>query len=219
MNINKDTKIYGSFSLNAGDNGNIFFNKYFQLYNINAIYKSFSIKNIEDVVKAAKCLNFDGFAVSMPFKKEVIKHLDEITEPVKITNACNTVINKDGKFIGYNTDYLAVREELDFIKKINVNVNHGLVILGDGGMASSAKYAAELLNIEYQIITRENWNDIKKLKNKVILNCTPVENIELDISNTFIDCIPTTEMGKSIHKILAKEQFYLYTGIKINDNE
>ena len=218
--INKDTIIYGSFSLNAGNNGNIFFNKYFQKYNVNAIYKSFSVKNIEDAVKSAKCLNFGGFAVSMPFKRKVINFLDEITEPVKITNACNTIINKDGKLIGYNTDYLAIKEQLTFLQKISANHNVGdLVILGDGGMASSAKYAADLLNIEYQNIKRENWNTIKKLQNKVILNCTPVTNIDYDISNVFLDFVPTTEMGKRIHNILAKEQFYLYTGIKTNDNE
>ena len=214
--IDKDTIIYGSFSLNAGNNGNIFFNNYFQKYNINAIYKSFAIQNIEEGIKAAKYLKFGGFAVSMPFKKEVIKFLDEITEPVKITNACNTVIIKDGKLIGYNTDYLAVKEQLKFLLDISASHNVGnLVILGDGGMASSAKYAANLLNIDYQIITRENWNDIKKLQSKVILNCTPVTNIDYDISNVFLDFIPTTEMGKKIHNILAKEQFYLYTGIKI----
>ena len=212
MNINKDTTVYGSFSLNAGNNGNIFFNKLFELYGINAIYKSFSVVDIESAVKAAKTLNFGGFAVSMPFKKTIINFLDEITEPVKITNACNTVINKDGKLIGYNTDYLAVKEKLDFLSTSNV-VN--LIILGNGGMASSAKYAADLLNMKYEIITRKNWDDIETLQSKVILNCTPVEDIKIDKNNIFIDFIPTTEMGKNIHKILAIEQFYLYTGVKV----
>lgn len=216
MNINTETKIYGSFSKIAGNNGNLFFNKYFQLYDINAIYKSFSIVDIKDAVKAAKTLKFSGFAVSMPFKKQIIKFLDDITEPVKDTNACNTVIIKDDKLIGYNTDYIAVKQQLEFFKNLSEIHNIGeLVILGDGAMASSSKYAAKMLNIDYYIVRRENWNKIKKMQNKLILNCTPVINIDIDKSNIFIDTIPDSEMGKKIHRILAIEQFYLYTGIKI----
>ena len=207
MIINKDTKIYGSFSLNAGNNGNIFFNNYFEIFKINAIYKSFSIKNIELAVKSAKCLNFGGFAVSMPFKREVIKFVDEISPEVTRIGACNTVINKNDKLIAYNTDYLSI--------KSIISIYDNIIILGNGGMASASRYAANLLNISFETITRKNWNEIKNLKNKVILNCTPVSNIEIDNSNIFIDTLPTTESGINIHRIQAKEQFYLYTGIKI----
>lgn len=209
MNINKDTKIYGSFSQKAGNNGNIFFNKYFQFYDINAIYKSFSIDSIEDAVKAAKILKFGGFAVSMPFKKEILKFVDELSDEVKIIEAANTIVNYNGKLIAYNTDYFAIQE---ILSKLKINK---LIILGYGGMAQSSAYAADLLNIDYEFITRKNWDEIKKIQNKTVLNCTPVINIDIDKSNIFIDTIPTTEDGKKIHQILAKEQFFLYTGIKI----
>jgi shikimate dehydrogenase len=209
VNINKDTKIYGSFSLNAGNNGNIFFNKYFRFYDIDAIYKSFSIDNIESAVKAAKTLNFGGFAVSMPFKKEVINFVDDVSNEVKIIGASNTIINKNGKLIAYNTDYMAIKSIL-----LSYIIDN-LIILGNGGMASAAEFAADELNIDYKIIKRDNWNDILLLRNTFILNCTPVRNILIDESNIFIDTLPDSEMGKKIHSIQAKEQFYLYTGIKI----
>lgn len=209
MIINKDTKIYGSFSLNAGNNGNLFFNKYFQLYNIDAIYKSFSVNNIEKAVESAKTLNFSGFAISMPFKKEVIKYVDELSDIVKKTNSCNTIINNKGKLIAHNTDYYPILEIIKDYKDI--------IILGDGGFSSSAQFACELSEKKYKVINRKNWSEIKKLKNKVILNCTPLEknNIEFDNSNTYLDTLPTSDLGQKMHKILAKEQFYLYTGIKI----
>ena len=208
--INNETKLYGSFSLKSGNSGNIFFNTYFEKYKINAIYKAFSVNNIERGVKSARLLNFGGFAVSMPFKKEVIKYIDEVSDEVKEINACNTVVNKNNKLIAYNTDYLAIKLVITGYKEI--------IILGDGGLASAAKYAANQLNIEYQVIKRCNWNEIKKLKNKIILNCTPVTNIKLDYTNIFIDTIPTTKTGQYIHNILAREQFYLYTGVKIEDD-
>ena len=69
--INKDTKLYGSFSIKAGNNGCKTFNACFDHYEMNAIYKSFSVTDIKDAVLSAKTLGFSGFAVSMPFKIEI----------------------------------------------------------------------------------------------------------------------------------------------------
>lgn len=227
--MNKDTKIFGSFSLNAGNNGNIFFNDNFKNLNINAIYKSFSISNIEDAVKAARCLNFGGFAVSMPFKKDIIKYVDEITDEVKNIGACNTVVNQNGKLIAYNTDYIGVDKILQekfqykYLDKFSSNSfqkiqeidDDEIYILGNGGMAAATKYTLSLHNLKYFVIARTNWNLITTLKNKIIINCTPVRDIIFDNSNIFIDTLPDTDDGKFIHNIQAKKQFYLYTGINI----
>ena len=97
--INKDTKIYGSFSNNPGNNGCSFFNKKFKENNINAIYKSFYSDDIKKSVDAVKTLDIKGFAVSMPFKVEIIKYLDKKDKTVDIIGACNTVINNKGKLI------------------------------------------------------------------------------------------------------------------------
>ncbi|MCK9415344.1 hypothetical protein M0Q97_01645 [Candidatus Dojkabacteria bacterium] len=211
--INKDTTIFGSFSLNAGNNGNIFFNNHFEKFNINAIYKSFSITNIKDAVNSARCLNFGGFAVSMPFKKEVITLVDEISDDVKNIGACNTVVNKNGKLIAYNTDYIGVNEIIK--TKTSNNIKSDIYILGNGGMALATIYALIKNNLKYEIINRSNWDLIEKLKNKIIINCTPVRNIKYDISNIFIDTLPDSEDGKFIHNVQAKSQFYLYTDIII----
>ena len=68
--INKDTKIYGSFSNNPGNNGCKFFNSKFRENNINAIYKSFYSNNIKDSINAVKTLGIRGCAISMPFNTD-----------------------------------------------------------------------------------------------------------------------------------------------------
>ena len=57
MLINKDTKIFCSFSSNPGNNGCEFFNTKFQENNINAIYKSFHSDDIVKSINAVKTLN------------------------------------------------------------------------------------------------------------------------------------------------------------------
>ena len=55
--INKETKLYGSFSNNPGHNGCQFFNTAFEKYGINSIYKSFYSENIEETIQSVKHLN------------------------------------------------------------------------------------------------------------------------------------------------------------------
>jgi shikimate 5-dehydrogenase len=208
--IDKDTLIFGSFAKEAGNNGCFMFNTAFEHYKLNAIYKSFSVNNIEDAVKAARTLNFKGFAVTMPFKKEVIKYLDSASNEVVKIGAANTVVNINGFFKAFNTDYLAAKTilaELQDTKKI-------LFILGNGGYAAAVRYAAKCLDISYVTVDRKTWHTINNIKDSIIYNCTPAANIKIDKSNIFIDCLITTETGKQLSRIQASYQFELYTGLK-----
>jgi shikimate dehydrogenase len=211
--ITKDTLVFGSFSKKAGNVGCMFFNKYFQQYNIDAIYKSFSVENIRDAVSAAKTLRFSGFAVSMPYKSEILQYLDYIDPIVEKLQCCNTVVIKDFKFYGYNTDYISV---LEYLKRSTDSIDI-LYILGNGAYSKTVQQCCLELSIKYTIITRENWSNIEALRNSYIFNSTPVDNIYIDPSNTFIDCIATTPTGAQLAKRQAIEQFKLYTGVDISE--
>jgi shikimate 5-dehydrogenase len=209
MIIDKDTKIYGSFAEIAGNVGCHFFNKGFQYYNLNSIYKSFSINNIETAIESIKILNFYGLGITMPFKRTVINYVDILSDEVINIKSSNTVINNNGILKAYNTDYLSIKE---YLKQIDTH-NKTLHILGNGGYSLSVQYVAQQLNIEYNIVTRKNWSIINTIKNSIIFNCTPVNDIIYDNSNVFIDCIVTTETGKELSYLQALHQFKLYTGL------
>lgn len=206
--INKDTLFFGSFSKKAGNIGCIIFNKCFEYYNINAIYKSFSVNNLNDAVISARCLGFSGFAVSMPFKNEIISYLDKKDEIVEKTSSCNTVVIKNGKLEGYNTDYYSIYNYLDSLK-----IEKKMYILGNGSYSKNAQICCKELNIEFEIIMRENWNKILLIENSIIFNCTPAENIKFHDSNIFIDCNINSESGKKLALKQASLQFELYTSL------
>lgn len=206
--INKDTDIYCSFSSNPGNNGCTYFNNAFKEKNINAIYKSFYSDNIVDSIRAVKSLGIRGFAVSMPFKIEILKWLDDIDSNASSIGAVNTIINNDGLLFGYNTDYLAAKEVLKECLDID------LYILGDGGYSLAVQKASKDLGYTPNIITRNNWDNIKDIRNSIIFNCTPVENIKVHNTNEFIDCIISTKTGKRLSLIQASNQLKLYLGKK-----
>ena len=203
--INKDTEIYCSFAKEAGNVGCKVFNTAFKYYDMNKIYKSFSVDNIEDAVNAVKTLDIKGFAVTMPFKTEVLDYVDYMSNGVKAVGAANTIINERGILNAHNTDYNAAKEVLDECLGVD------LYILGNGGYAAAVLTAARDLGYNPNIITRNNWDTIKEIRDSIIFNCTPVENIEVDKSNDFIDCIVSTPTGKRLAWIQASHQFKLYT--------
>ena len=206
MVINKDTHIYGSFAEQAGNSGCILFNNAFEFYGMNAIYKSFSVDDIMWATQAALCLDIKGFAVTMPYKTDVLKYVNDHSEEVDEIGAANTVTNKDGHLKAYNTDYLAAKAVLSDAPK------KPLYILGDGGYSKAVQYAAKLIGLKYQIIKRSNWGDIGNIADSIVYNCTPEKNIKVSYSNNFIDCSVDTDTGRRLGKIQAAHQFELYTG-------
>ena len=196
--INKDTKIFGSFSANPGNNGCKFFNKKFNSNGINAIYKSFYSENIEKSIQAAIVLGISGFAVSMPFKEQIIVLLNEIDCATKEIGACNTVIIKDNQLKGYNTDWLGV------YKYLLKNKIKSLSIYGNGGFSKAVQYACKKLHIDFEIITRKNWQQTPKYEN--VFNATPVEIKHKNL----IDARPHTTTGMIIAEFQANEQYKIY---------
>lgn len=212
--INKDTKIFCSFSKKAGNKGCEFFNKVFSEYNINAIYKSFSVDNIHEAIKSAKTLKFSGCAIAMPYKKVVYEFIADYVEDCAIkSQSVNTLlINSDGITTGYSTDYFGANKILSSYRK-----DYGKIfILGSGGLSGAVQAASIDLGFDINVITRTNWNQIDELKNSLVYNCTPL-NLALDKSNKYIDCLIGTEGGDLLNKLQAHKQFELYTGIIINE--
>ena len=198
--INKDTKIYCSFSSSPGNNGCIYFNNLFKKENINAIYKSFYSDNIYESIQAVKALNISGFAVSMPFKTEVLKYVDKIDDAATKIGAANTVINTNGYLTAYNTDWMGVY-------KYFAEPPKHLTILGNGGFSKAIQYACKKHNIDFNVITRKDWKLLPSLDG-IVFNATPVD---VEVKGNLVDGRPFTKQGKIIAKYQAFEQFKLYT--------
>jgi len=205
--VNKDTKIYGSFSSNPGNNGCVFFNGKFQELNINAIYKSFYSDDIKKSIGSVKSLDIKGFALSMPFKIEALDYVDEVEDSARKIGSINTVVNKDGYLKGYNTDWVGVKKYFE-IRRFD-----SIYIIGNGGFSKAVQYTCDVMGIGFEVITRENWNIIEELEDKIIFNATPVD---VNTDNFLIDGRPHTDAGREIALYQAKEQFKIYTGVKID---
>ena len=125
-----------------------------------------------------KAKNFEGINVTMPYKQAVIPYLDEIDEVASEIGTVNTIINRDGKLYGYNTDYYGMERlfehaEVDpYGKKV--------AVLGGGGTSKTAMAVLKSLGASEIIsVSRSgqvSYGDLYESHSdvEIIVNTTPV---------------------------------------------
>lgn len=140
--------------------------------------------------------NFRAINVTIPYKEKVIPYLSYIDDIAKEIGAVNTIVNKDGKLYGYNTDYYGLKSLLEK-NKIDVK-NKKVLILGTGGTSKTANAVVKTLgarSITFASINNEP-NTVsyeaalkKHLDTEVIINTTPCgmypnnDGLIIDITN------------------------------------
>ena len=120
---------------------------------------------------------FQGLNVTIPYKRTVMPLCDEIDPRAAAIGAVNTVVNRNGRLTGYNTDidgflYMARRAGVDMAGK-------KVVILGSGGTSRPARAAAgELGAREIVTVSRHGEDNYQNLSRhadaQVLVNTTPV---------------------------------------------
>lgn len=96
-------------------------------------------EQLKDVVAGFRQMNFAGFAVTKPYKETILQYLDELDSTAEMMGASNTVVVRDGKLIGYNTDGVgfarSLKEERDFDPE-----GKSVVSYGAGGAARAVLF-------------------------------------------------------------------------------
>jgi shikimate dehydrogenase len=225
-------KTFISLSNYPGSTGKYFYNKFFEYYNIDAVYIPKKSVNLKEDLEQAILDNVSGISISMPFKCEVISYLNKKTANVEIYQTCNTVKLENNLLVGYNADIAGVYRVAKFVK-----LSDRITILGMGAMASMfIRYFEESQYGVLNICARSlgTW-DNRYNPADVIINCTsfgtansnspldilPTDTrlvIDLAIKNNELaeQCIHTSInyiSGKEFYKFQFLQQFEIYTGI------
>jgi len=146
----------------------------------------------------ARLKRLDGFNVTTPYKELIFQQLDDIDPIAARIGAVNTVINENGKFKGYNTDYYGF---MISISTIGFKTRHRAVVLGTGGAAKMAVIALEDLGFEEIVILSRNPNNARlkfekhtcidydlfnrqSIASDLLVNCTPVGQKVIEVTET-----------------------------------
>lgn len=123
---------------------------------------------------------FSAINVTIPYKQTVMPYLYDIHEHARMIGAVNTVVNKDGKLYGYNTDFYGMTA---LIRRIGVSLkDKKVLVLGTGGAAHTAIAVAKAQGAS-DVLTVERWATDDYISYEmaytdhsdagVIINCTP----------------------------------------------
>ena len=106
----------------------------------------------------------DGFNITIPYKTDIIDFIDETDDKVKLYNSCNTVVNKDGKYYGYNTDVYGF---LNSLKRCNVDLEgKRVLVLGSGGVSRMMAFEC-VLNGSTVYITSRNTEKCCNIRDEI----------------------------------------------------
>ena len=124
--------------------------------------------------------SFSAVNVTIPYKKEVIPYLDEVSPVAKRLQAVNTIVNRGGKLYGYNTDYIGLR---DMMLRSGVDPKgKKVLILGTGATSRTASLVCEDLGADKVVFVSRSkkegavtYEEARALHNdaKIIINTTP----------------------------------------------
>ncbi len=159
-----------------------YFTKKFKELDIEATYDNIEIPAIRMVKTVLKHgAIYDGLNVTIPYKTAIIPYLDELDESAKAVGAVNTVLNKNGQFIGFNTDVYGFKQ---MIKPFFKSHHERALIFGTGGASKAVAFVLEQLGSSVITVSRtpeganqfgyDEVNENMIAFNTIIVNCTPV---------------------------------------------
>ncbi len=152
---------------------------------------SYELKEIapDELDSFMKQKKFSGINVTIPYKKAVIPYLDEIEENAKKIGAVNTIVNRNGKLFGYNTDFYGMKALLEKTELDAAGKN--VLILGTGGTSRTAEALMHFLGAKSICKISRNPEEVKpdekgdtvsfisykdaleKKETQIIINTTP----------------------------------------------
>ena len=133
-------------------------------------------KQPDELEEFLKHGDFTGINVTMPYKKDVLPYLDQISPIAQKLGAVNTIVRRDGQLVGHNTDFNGFRSMLN---KTNLNLSgKKVLVLGSGGASTTAESVLQELGAKVLVISRSGKNNYTNLSlhhdASLIVNATPV---------------------------------------------
>ena len=148
-------------------------NEAFRLLDLNYVYLCFDVPeaNLADTVKGLRCMNIAGFNCTMPDKTKICELIDDLSDAAHMIGAVNTVVNKNGRLVGHNTDVIGYMQA---VKEAGHDIiGKEMTLLGAGGAATAIAVQAALDGVStLHIFNRKgrSWERALKLADTINAN-------------------------------------------------
>lgn len=167
-------------------------NAVIEAFSLNAIYLKIPLqaKELKTFFQLVRKMPFKGLSVTMPLKELVLPYLDGLSPEAKNIGAVNTILIKEGKLIGYNTDGEGAVQALE--NKTSLK-NKKVIIIGAGGAAKAIAHTAANRGANIVILNR-SLDKAEELAKNIGARANTLDKIEkyyLEGYDIIISCVPT----------------------------
>ena len=180
--------------------------------NISGIYgkEKLSVENFKNFFLRIRNKEISGANVTVPFKKDVIPYLDDLSIEARSTQSVNTIYLKDSKIIGHNTDIDGFKLA---VKDTNYNVsNKKALIFGAGGVVPSIIFALYKMKVSEIFLcnrTRSKAENLKNLfENLKIIDWGEISDPHIIINATSVGLKQEDKLDLDFSKFVNAEFFY-----------
>ena len=187
-------------------------NYWIKKHNINAIYEKEKLEkeDLKNLISKVKEEKIHGANITVPFKKDIIPHLDELTPEAENTQSVNTIYLNNNKVTGHNTDIHGFKLAIQDIK-FDVSKKHVLIV-GAGGVVPSIIYALIKMKVNKISLvnrTKEKAENLKKFfKNLNIINWDEIKSFDMIINATSVGLNINDKLNLDLSKIENNKLFY-----------
>ena len=131
--------------------------------------------------------DFAAINVTIPYKQTVIPYLDSVSDIAQRIGAVNTIVNRDGKLYGYNTDYYGMKA---LIERVGLDLNgKKVLVLGTGGTSRTARIvAADMGASEIRVVSRKKTDEYIDYEEAAVLHSDTQIIINTTPSGMYPDC-------------------------------
>ncbi len=171
---------------------------------INGCYLIFDVRSLNSIKDVITEYSITGLNVTIPYKTDIMKHLDRCSPDAERIGAVNTITNKNGKLYGDNTDWKGIASALK-----DVDVKNALIV-GTGGSARAAAYSLIDRGSDVSILGR-NMKKAEQIHSDLeteIFSGKDVSSFDLIVNCTPIGMISDSEYPFDLNSI-SKEQTVL----------
>ena len=137
--INAKTKVYAILGNPVYHSMSpLIHNAAFKSLSINACYTAFNVTDLKNAVEGIRALGIGGASVTIPHKIEVLKYLDEVDDLALNIGAVNTIVNKDSKLFGTNSDGQGAHKA---IQDAGISLKgKKVLVIGSGGASRAVSF-------------------------------------------------------------------------------
>ncbi len=162
-------------------------NAAFHALGLNAVYLAFLVEDLPSAVAGIRALGIRGANVTIPYKWAIQELLDEIDPISRTLEAVNTILNRDGRLVGYNTDWIGSLIALQEVTEVSGKF---CVLIGAGGAARAVAYGLIRAGAEVVVVNRTEakarqmakklgcqfapLDSLSELRAQILVNATPI---------------------------------------------